>query len=69
MRLLTRWAYLVPRLIILGLVGLILWIGSDPIIKYALEQTGEKYTGVSRNWFDQDFPLPREGIPERHQDR
>ena len=46
MRLLTRWAYLVPRLIILGLVGLILWIGSDPIIKYALEQTGEKYTGA-----------------------
>ncbi len=42
----ARWSYLIPRLIILGLVVVAVWIGSEPILKYALEKSGEDAIGA-----------------------
>ncbi len=40
-----RWSYLVPRLIILGLVLLVVWISADPLLRYAVVNATESVTG------------------------
>jgi uncharacterized protein (TIGR03545 family) len=40
-----RWSYLIPRLVILGLIVLALWISADPLLKYAIVQSAESVTG------------------------
>lgn len=40
-----RWSYLVPRLIILGLLLLVFWISADPLLKFAIVNTTESVTG------------------------
>lgn len=41
-----RWSYLIPRLLILGLITLAIWIGTDPLIRFALIKTGENTIGA-----------------------
>ena len=41
-----RWRYLIPRLIILGLIGLILWLGTDPMMRWALIHGTQAITGA-----------------------
>ena len=41
-----RWSYLVPRLLILGLIILAVWMGSDPLIRFALIRSGENAIGT-----------------------
>jgi len=42
----TRWTYLIPRLIILSLIALAVWIGSDPLIRRVLVNNLESATGA-----------------------
>ena len=41
-----RWHYLVPRLVILGLILLLGWLSVDPILKYAVVNSTESVTGA-----------------------
>ena len=41
-----RWHYLVPRLVILGLILLLGWLSVDPILKYAVVNSAESVTGA-----------------------
>ncbi|MEM7784654.1 MAG: hypothetical protein AAF623_14995, partial [Planctomycetota bacterium] len=41
-----RLAYLIPRLIILGLVVLLIWVGKDPIARYLIVHNLENATGA-----------------------
>lgn len=41
-----RWSYLVPRLVILGLIVLAVWISADPILKYAIINSTQSVTGA-----------------------
>ena len=42
----TRWKYLIPRLIILSLIALAVWVGSDPLIRRVLVNNLESATGA-----------------------
>lgn len=42
----TRWTYLFPRLIILGLIALAVWVGSDPLIRRGIVNNLENATGA-----------------------
>ena len=42
----TRWTYLIPRLIILSLIALALWVGSDPLVRHVLVKNLESTTGA-----------------------
>ena len=42
----TRWTYLIPRLIILGLIALAIWAGSDPLIRRVIVKHLENTTGA-----------------------
>ncbi len=41
-----RWSYLLPRLLILVLIVLAIWMGADPLIRLALIQSGENSIGA-----------------------
>ena len=41
-----RWSYLIPRLLILGLIGMAIWMGADPLIRLALIKSGENAIGA-----------------------
>lgn len=40
-----RWSYLVPRLVILGLILLAVWISADPLLRYAVINSTQAVTG------------------------
>ena len=42
----SRWTYIIPRLIILGLIALAIWVGSDPIIRRIVVKNLENSTGA-----------------------
>ena len=42
----TRWTYIIPRLIILGLIVLAIWAGSDPLIRRVIVKNLENSTGA-----------------------
>ncbi len=42
----SRWTYLIPRLIILGLIALAMWVGSDPLIRRAIVNNLESSIGA-----------------------
>lgn len=42
----TRWTYLIPRLIILGLIALAVWVSSDPLIRRVIVKNLENSTGA-----------------------
>ena len=41
-----RWHYLVPRLVILALLMVLVWISADPLLKYAIVKSTESVTGA-----------------------
>lgn len=41
-----RWAYIIPRLVIIGLIALAIWVGSDPLIRYAAIEKLQNATGA-----------------------
>lgn len=41
-----RWSYLIPRLLILSLIMLAIWMGADPLIRLALIKSGENAIGA-----------------------
>lgn len=41
-----RWSYLVPRLIILGLILVAVWISADPLLKFAIINSTQSVTGA-----------------------
>ena len=42
----NRWHYLVPRLVILGLLLVLVWISADPLLKRAIVSSTESMTGA-----------------------
>lgn len=41
-----RWTYLIPRLIIIALIALALWVGSDPLIQSVITRNLQNRTGA-----------------------
>ncbi len=42
----NRWTYLIPRLIILGLIALVVWLSIDPLLNRALVHHAQAVTGA-----------------------
>ena len=40
-----RWAYIIPRLVILGLIVLVIWISADPLLQHAIVRSSQSVTG------------------------
>ena len=41
-----RWSYLLTRFFILALIVIAVWIGKDPLLRYAIIQSGQSMTGA-----------------------
>ena len=41
-----RWSYLLTRFFILALIVIAVWIGKDPLLRYAIIQNGQSMTGA-----------------------
>ncbi len=43
----SRWSYLLPRIVILALIAAAVWIGRDPLIQRLLVREAQNITGAS----------------------
>lgn len=57
-----RWTYLIPRVIIVGLIVLAVWVGSDPLIRLGMVQGLQNRTGAKVEIAQLRFSLANQKI-------
>ncbi len=61
-----RWSYLLPRLLMLALLGLALVLGLDPLLRWSIVQSGQSLTGAKVELADLQSSLVRGQIHLGH---
>jgi len=41
-----RWSYVIPRLVLLGTLAVLLWVGLNPLVRWAIISTGQSATSA-----------------------